>query len=294
MAEMTLPNDRKYPRLYAAYQWWYEISELRKRHALRISAIERGVSNMDLDFEQTMLDKLLKHEKFDFMNEAEKELRKAGQEVACWEWATSIKGLKSGNQAAKVIALIDDIAKFDSVSKLWRYAGYGVYQYWCDDKGKQIAPKDGFKMVDGKRAYSFYEPNDMLAKGYKLQWKADKKITGWCSPFNTPLKSAVYIVVDMFIKHRTDIYREHYDKQKLEYRIKHPEKITVNGKTKYSDGHIHTMAIRKVAKLWLQHLWLVWRNESGLPVSNPWAFEHGGHVDYIAPPNYDMSTVTYS
>ena len=37
-------KNRKHPGLWQAYQWWSELVELRKRHLLRISAAERGVS----------------------------------------------------------------------------------------------------------------------------------------------------------------------------------------------------------------------------------------------------------
>lgn len=53
------------------------------------------------------------------------------------------------------------------------------------------------------------------------------------------------------------------------------------------------MAIRKTAKLWLQHLWVVWRTEESLPVTKPWVFTHAGHTDYIEPPNYDVSKIVY-
>lgn len=296
---------RKNAALWCAYQWWYEICELEKRHKLRINAVERGVSNMNAEFEQTRLDALLLRTRdkkrgggtvtYSFLDESRDLMIAEGRGILCWEWATSIKGLKAGGQVAKVLAMIDDISKFSSVSKLWRYAGYGLYQYWINDKGKLIVPKDGYVWNDTtkERDYVMVNPEQMLGKGYQLLWRADRGIAGWLLPFSKPLKSAIYIVVDSFIKQRTPVYRDYYDKQKAEYRIKYPEKIKVNGKTKYNDGHINTMAIRKTAKLWLQHLWVVWRTEEGLPVTKPWVFIHAGHIDYIEPPNYDVSKIVY-
>jgi hypothetical protein len=304
MAEMTMPAERKHPQLYGAYQWWFEISELQKKHKQRIGAIERGVSNMDAEFERDMLSGLLartrpnknnpdKKVEESFLDYIEAELKYYAEQVPCYEWATSVKGLGNGKQVAKVLALIDDITKFATVSKFWRYCGYGVYQYWMDDKGKAIAPKDGYKMIDGRRKYVAPDPDDMRKRGYHLKWIADRKVSGWICPYHTMLKSSIYIVVQMFIQQRTEVYRDYYDQQKMEYRVKHPEVVKVGKYKKYTDGHINDMTIRKVAKLWLQHLYVVWYTELGLPVTKPWAFVHGGHTDIINPPHYDMSKVKY-
>lgn len=62
----------------------------------------------------------------------------------------------------------------------------------------------------------------------------------------------------------------------------------VGKKTKYGvtkgTGHIHNMAQRKTVKIFLSHLWAVWRELDGLDVTKPWIIAQGGHSDYIAPP----------
>jgi len=53
-----------------------------------------------------------------------------GQEVGpIWDWLLAHKGIGE-SLAAKTLALIGDIRKFDTVAKLWRYAGYGLNNYW--------------------------------------------------------------------------------------------------------------------------------------------------------------------
>ncbi len=55
-------------------------------------------------------------------------------------------------------------------------------------------------------------------------------------------------------------------------------------------GHLDAMARRKATILFLDHLWLVWREALGLPVTRPYVLTHpetcGEHTTYISP--WDM------
>lgn len=48
-------------------------------------------------------------------------------------------------------------------------------------------------------------------------------------------------------------------------------------------GHLDAMAVRKMIKLFLACLWLVWREAEGLPVTEPYAIEKMGHAKLISP-----------
>lgn len=110
--------------------------------------------------------------------------------------------------------------------------------------------------------------------GYKVEdGKVQKHTPGQVSNWNGKIRTLMYNVVDMFIKHRTPVYREIYDEDKQRQLAKG---IPL--------GHAHKRAIRKTAKIFLQHYWVVARTLKGLPVSQPWVIAHGGHVDYIKPP----------
>jgi hypothetical protein len=120
------PKPRKNAQLWQAYLWWYELMEMRKRHTLRISSIEKGKSNLDSQFEKDMLeethiDTLLKNTK--------KTMTLAGVTVGpVWDWLTGIKGLGEGGLAAQLLAQIDDIEKFENPAKLWRFSGFAVVE----------------------------------------------------------------------------------------------------------------------------------------------------------------------
>lgn len=49
------------------------------------------------------------------------------------------------------------------------------------------------------------------------------------------------------------------------------------------EGHVHNYAVRKMVKLFLACLWLVWRDMEGLPVTCPYPIDILGHSGIIEP-----------
>lgn len=263
------PHPRKIPGLWQAYLAWFELVQIRKRHILRHTAILRGKSSLSEKFEADwqadfgpVLDGFIALYRQQMIDEA---ALRAGP---VWAWLTSLRGLGEGSLAAQVLAQIDDIGRFDNISKLWRFAGYAV--------------------IDGK-----HESNQAGEKAH----------------YNALLKSIIYLVGDQFVKQRTEGYREIYDEEKARQRAAHPVPVcaecglnavqgkrTINGeevqtwrcptngnhRTQYTPAHIDLMARRKIAKLFLSHLWLKWREAEGLPISEPYAMAILGHSGYVA------------
>jgi hypothetical protein len=236
------PKPRKYPQLWQSYLWWDEIMQMRKRHLLRISSIEAGKSEMDLQFEVDMLDEM----QLDTMKKhTEKLMASFGREVPVWEWMTNIHGV-GNHTAAKILALVDDIAKFDNISKLWRFCGYAV-----------------------------------------IEGGAERNKAGEKSHFNRRLKSELFLLAESFIKSQSPEYVWIYYEEKQRLRTLYPEPIEDKSSAwgkRFTDQHVHRMAIRKMVKIFLSHLWLVWREAEGLPVSEPYAIAHmPTHTHYIEP-----------
>jgi len=218
--------------------------EMRKTHMLRLSSVDKGKSNLDAQFEldvieHMQLDTLLCHTKKIMINYGT-------LTGSIWGWLTSIRGLAAGSLPAQLLAQIDDINKFDTVSKLWRFAGWAV--------------------VDGKR-----------------EWPRK----GETSPYNRLLKSICYLIGDQFIRQQTPFYVDIYYDEKERLRRLYPEPIDAPDspwKQQFTDSHIHRMARRKMIKIFLQHLWLKWREYEGLPISEPYIQAIGGHTNIIPPP----------
>jgi hypothetical protein len=214
------PKPRKYARLWQAYLWWNELVKTRQRHNLRIFAIESGRSNLDSQFEKDMISDM----DLDAMvDDLRKTMINYGEEVPAWEWVTNIKGLKSGSLAAQLLAQIDDIQKFATVSKLWRFSGYAVFD------GKAEHGKIGEKSHYNRKLKSICY---LIAEQFIRQ--------------QTPGYVDIY-------------YEEKARQRELHPEIIKDE----NGKKRFTDAHIHKRAWRKMVKVFLQDLWVAWRAIEG-------------------------------
>lgn len=167
-----------------------------------------------------------------------------GKQVPVWDWMVSIHGI-GNHTAAKILALIDDISTFENTSQLWRYCGYAV--------------------MDGKAELN----------------KAGEK-----SHFNRRLKSELFLLAESFLKSQSPEYVGFYYEEKSRLRSEYPEPIEDKASPwgkKFTDQHIHRMAIRKMIKIFLNHLWVQWRTAEGLPITMPYAIEFlPTHTHYIA------------
>lgn len=79
--------------------------------------------------------------------------------------------------------------------------------------------------------------------GYGAPSKRTKGSKSWWNP---EAKKRVYLIVDSFVKHRTEPYRTLYDSVKEEARVKHSD---------WTDGHIDNHARRLTGKQFLKDLW---------------------------------------
>jgi hypothetical protein len=147
-------------------------------------------------------------------------------------WIGNVVGL-GPRLTGKVLALIGDIGKFDTISKLWRFAGYAV--------------------INGAR--------ERPVKGERLH-------------YNIRLKTTCYLIVDQFVKNRKSPYRAIYDSTKEFYTVHRPA---------WTKGHVELATRRKVAKLFLSHLWLAWREIEGLPLRDPFVQSQLGHTSVPSP-----------
>lgn len=275
------PKPRKYPQLWQSYLFWEEIMLMRQRHNLRISSIDRGKSNLDPNFERAMLEgsvtmevkgKQKTYTTFpidNILDNAAKIMVNCGAIVPVWPWITSIKGLGAGSQAAKVLALIDDISRYDTIAKLWRYAGYGLYNYYEAD-GKVVAPVKGKVSQGSGDERRIVEVVTEQRPGWQVNTVRDRGVTGYVLPFNKTLKATLYVVADGFIKQQTPHYTDVYYAEKKRQRELHPDEKKVGSRTDFSDMHLHRRAMRKMIKEFLKDLWVNWRQAEGLTVTEQW------------------------
>lgn len=279
------PKPRKHPQLWQAYKFWDEMTQLKIRHSNRLAAHERGACDLDPQVEWNILNHVGalvdgKEEQvsigiLQLHAIAEKHMQKAGKAAGpIWDDLLTIKGVGE-NLAAKLIAEIDDISLASTVSKLWRFAGYGLGEYWIDEGGAVKAPREGWRWIkkgDAKireRAVAEAKP------GWHLERVRDRMVSGWASCYNKALKSIVWQIGDQFIRQYSVGYEDYYRAQKEQELMRHGDEM--------SAGRLDKRARRKTQKLFLQHLWLRWRHYEGLPLSRPYVHDRLGHGSLITP-----------
>lgn len=205
--------------------------------------------------------------------------------------------------AAKVISLID-ITKCPHISSLWKYSGYGQGDYWLEPvktggafytyedrvsniRRKVVAPKHGIQWKTLKKPVKDKVTGELITKekievtpvpkpGWLLMTIRDVAVPGYCLSYNKRLKTNVWSLVDVLIKW-SDEYRAEYHVCKEYY---------VTNRPKWPSGQQSAAARRKVMKLFLSHLWVVWRTLEKLPVTLPYAIEKLGHEHLKTPEQF--------
>lgn len=174
-----------------------------------------------------------------------------------WPWLSRVKGIGKEN-IAKVVGQID-IHKAPYVSCLYRYAGYDV-----DKEGKGRKRQ---KMEEG---------------------------------FNGTLRTMCYRVGESLMKARGAYYQFYLKAKEQEvakltaqgYKIVPSRSLPSRNGKKYeppgmiSEGHVHMRALRKMIKLFLSHLWQVWREAEGLPAPKPYPISKLMHPHYYDPEEF--------
>ncbi len=229
------------------------------------------------------------------------------------EWIIAQKGL-SYDLAGQLIGVIDDIKRFENVSKLWAYFGLAVVDV-CQNKGcgrQWYAPTEkAVKISNIKRRQKEQEDKKIVktksdpipaesmvcnCEHPNLIRKSQKPIAGCLLDYNPTAKMlALGKVAIQFVK-QGDLYRKLYEEFRAVYENRDDLKAEVDSKkgkkTKGKGGttvettgtdHINKMAMRKMVKIFLQHLWVEWRTLENLPVSDPYVIARMGHSDYIKP-----------
>jgi len=207
------------------------IQKTRIQFGNRVAAIESGRDTADA---HTMDALKNAKDKFEMVEgELDEAIREKAGELEIVQAAICVKGV-GALSVGPIIGMID-INIADTVSSLWKYAGYAVE---VNDKGDSI----------GQR----------LHRGQK-------------SSYNVALKTACFRLATSLMRSGSP-YKGIYDESKEEYLNRG-----------WAKAHAHAASIRKMMKVFLQHLWITWRVLEGLPISKPFVHDVMGHTHYITP-----------
>lgn len=202
------------------------------------------------------------------------------KEHPAYPWFSLVKGVGREN-IGKVVGPID-IGKAHTISALWKFSGFAP-----DKEGKAMRRVKGggkleynsqlrsmcwrlatsLKRARGKFYHYYLKEKDkyierFLNQGYKI--------------LPTPQGKWACSNCGMSWARKRDI-TPCCDNPTIEKKLREepPGVIWL--------GHLDAMAVRKMIKLFLGCLWLVWREAEGLPVTEPYAIDRLGHTKLISP-----------
>jgi hypothetical protein len=168
-------------------------------------------------------------------------------------WFSQVKGIGNEN-IAKVIGLLD-IDRANSVSSIWKYCGYSV------ENG--VSPK--------------------RKKGEKTTYNT--RLRTLCWRMATSLKRATGKYYIYYCQQKEEITKRIEGQgitiiptsEEKKFKKENPERAY------FTLGHVENRAVRKMIKLFLAHLAIVWAEAVGKDLKGPYAIEHLKHTHYLDP-----------
>lgn len=228
-------------------------------------------------------------------DEMRKEMMLVLQHHPAWPWLKKVKGI-GPTLACKILARLDpELAPH--VSSFWAYCGLATVpgvMYRCPEcglertfpqsynvTGKHKEKKTGGAVEDGGNEDAFGEMKGKNCPSLLqrvagpedgIRAAQPKPARGSKAPYDQYAKKIMYLIGTSFLK-AGGRYEQVYRTERAKLERERPG---------WADGRKHLTALRKVEKLFLSHLWEVWRKAIDLPVTTTYAegiLNHEGHID---------------
>lgn len=193
-------------------------------------------------------------------NQIKGALLKYAESKPIGRWLLSVYGI--GPVIAAGLMAHIDITRAQTAGAIWKYAGLDPSAKW--EKGQKRPWNASLKVICWKAGESFVKVSGKETAMYGKLYAERKQLETE--------------------KNEAGIYKEQA-KQKLEkFSIgKSTEAYKAYSQGKLPPAHIHARAKRYAVKMFLSHLFEVWRELEGLPVPNPFAISILGHAHKIEP-----------
>jgi hypothetical protein len=215
--------------------------------------------------------------------EAERDLRRAMltalADHPAWPWLSRVKGI-GPTLAARLLARLD-VGKAPSPSSFWSYCGLATVpgiEYRCGScglrssfptryrvRGPHNDPRTGHRCAGQLEAIRGPDDGVRVAQ--------PRPAAGERACYDQLAKKICYLVGVSFLRSGS-AYERYYRRERAKLQRERPG---------WSDGRIHFASLRKMEKLFLAHLWAVWREGVGLTATTPYAHAVLRHDDYLPP-----------
>lgn len=195
-----------------------------------------------------------------------------------YEWISRVRGI-GPTLGCKLLARLDP-EKAPHASSFWAYCGLATVpgdRYRCSVCGLVRGFATGYKVTgkhkrngSGGNCKGTLERTAGPEDGVRV---AQPRATrGKTRSYDAYAKKVMYLVGTSFLK-AGGAYEEVYRRHRARLEAERPG---------WADGRKHLTALRITEKLFLSHLWLVWRAALGLPTNAPYAeaeLDHAGMID---------------
>jgi len=182
-----------------------------------------------------------------------------------WPWLVRVRGL-GPSLSARLLARLE-IDRAPTPSSFWSYCGLATVAaqlYRCSECGYELSLPAGRNLRSAHRVPGSERPCDgaLEAIGEGTRRVAQPRPSrGESAPYDREAKKLCYLIGTSFVR-QGDAYRRYYNEQRARLDV---------SKRDWIPRRRHLTALRMTEKLFLAHLWLVWREQLGLPVTAPYA-----------------------
>lgn len=181
-----------------------------------------------------------------------------------WPWLERVRGI-GPSLAARLLARLE-IERAPTPSSFWSYCGLATVVaevYRCAQCGYELSLAAGRHVRTGHRI-----PGSGQACSGALApvGEGSRRVAqprpgrGENAPYDREAKKICYLIGVSFVR-QGDAYRRYYNEQRDRLDVAKPDWIP---------RRRHLTALRMTEKLFLAHLWLVWRERLGLPITAPY------------------------
>jgi hypothetical protein len=207
--------------------------------------------------------------------QAEEAARAAMRDVLerhpAWPWLSQVRGV-GDTLACRLLARLNPRVA-STPSGFWAYCGLATVpgrEYACDICGRTLAQPLRFRVSGTHRRLrgagvcpGTLRPTRGPEAGVRVA--QPRQARGERPQYDRTAKVVCYLVCVSFLRCR-GAYASHYRTLREDLERTRPG---------WDRGRIHLTALRRTEKLFLTHLWVVWRQELALPVSLPHAAAAG-------------------